>query len=244
MKFNLKAIAAAALVAATGSSFAAIDLNNSANPDVFFVAFDFGAGVGFALDTNIDYSTLTTGFNFTYDLDNSAAWTQFRTSSSSNGSSTGIQFGTYSSKTGVGQGFLTSNNAATTSPVIVATDAGRIRAAINSAANNANSLSGPTLNSDNGVFTTTSIFGDIIRLGGDFALATPFNTTEAYTEGAFQNLFKYNIAANQTNSFVGTTSIGAGNVLTVAAVPEPGTYALMFAGLMTLGAVVRRRTRG
>jgi hypothetical protein len=132
MKFNVKAIAAAALLAATGSSFAQVALNNTANPEVYFAAFDAGAQIGFVLDTKIGWNSLTTGFNFSYDLDNSAAWNSFKAAAQGNSASTGIQWGVYSGKTGTDQGFLVGNGSATTSPVISAANASTVRGIINS----------------------------------------------------------------------------------------------------------------
>jgi len=247
LKLNIKAIAAAVAVLASSSSFANIVLNNdaTASPEVLFAAFDAGAGVGFVLDTNIAWSTLTTGYTpFSYDLDNSAAWGSFTAAVAAAGAaSTGIQWGVYSGKSGstvaLDSGVLLGNGSNTTSPAITAAGLSPVRTNINNMAVAANSLGA----SDTGVYIATNTIAPLVTSVGDFSARTGFDTTQHYVSGvaASENLFKYAITPTLGNVLVGSAGVDAGNVLTVAAVPEPGTYALMFAGLFAMGAVVRRR---
>lgn len=84
-------------------------------------------------------------------------------------------------------------------------------------------------------------------VGNSSQLFTNTNTNTNTSSADFWQRFSMDFTANSnaTNlTFTGNNAvhyIGLDNVVVTAAVPEPGTYAMLLAGVALLGAVARRR---
>jgi hypothetical protein len=253
---KLKLIAAAALLAATGAANAAIDNGATGNGELFFTAWDGASSYTFDLNTTIDAFqaalSAPTAYSQTFSLD-ALFSTYLSTANLSNllwnvvasdGSGARRIINTYTtlpatpiagavarSTTTAVQSFVTAVNQG------IASQGGTSSAVFAAGSNGyADLSSGIKFGDDNGDglnFSNTGTVANnsyanglgLMRLdappsGGNAATYTP------YVDGGFA-VRAYFDAAN--------------GAVTISAVPEPETYAMLLAGLGLMGAIARRR---
>lgn len=255
MKFSLKTLAAAVVLAtaAAGASAAPIDNGAGGNGGLFFNAFDGVSSYSFNLNTSID---------------------AFETAKNT--------AGLYNVAWGAAQGFspsfnnwLSTANASTLEWNILATDtagARRILSTVGGALPATNNNASLLRTAATNIQTTISAINPLVV--GDSAVANAGTAAYAGTMGSFYPKFAIdttgNLAANSyangltfektTANATGLTNgintaytddtlavrawIGSDSALhigAVAAVPEPESYAMLLAGLGMIGFMARRR---
>lgn len=260
MKLKLKALAAASAMLFASGAFAAINNaetgttagvgNYAGGSDLVFFAWsagqsyvqDLGVGMGSFLPSSTNANTSTS-----FSILNPSAYSQL--TGTINWGVVAVHSNT-TVVTGLGQDYLftTVNSAVTPANLANQINVG-IKNAVGVFDNFAN-YSGTTANGyydsnpdlanwatnlQNKVGPASLSFsgGNAVGASGiEFLmLDTPNGSTSAKT--------------NAQTAFAGTFGFdGSSLTYTVAAVPEPGTYAMLLAGLMMVGGIARRRTRG
>jgi len=230
MKFNLKTlVAAVALAAVAGQASAALSLPTATtSSDVIFFAMDQATGNMFSFDLGATSVLSSLNQNITGD-----AWTSYLTAENNSLANTtwGIAYDFNGGSNSLWGTTVTSGSA-------IGSETTAKMAAGNAAFNNF--LKGTALTAaGTSAFTNAGnaanfTFGLKDNWGGNAAGWTNDNAV-----GTIANF--YTVTA--TTSGAGGTLLGSYSFdgATVAAVPEPETYSMLFAGLMMLGAIARRR---
>jgi len=252
MKFKLKLLAAAAALAVAGQAAAAIPLNNTATgTGLLFYAFDDATKTSYVQELGFTYSsflpsTANAQTSHTFAVSANSAWSDYLASVGSDTSNTfwGVIAGISASAAQSTNGFMSTVRVgdSTVGQTVgnarggVATPLRNVVLGINSATAGAGA--------PNGYFSDSAAGDNIANNfqhngGGRYV----FNVTNAIgTSSEFQWLNSTGSQPVYTSYSPFTFSFN-GEELIYSAVPEPGTYAMMLAGLALVGGVAARRRK-
>jgi len=243
---RIKALVAAVALAVSGIASAITtpaDVGGTQNADVLFLAFDQVSKKSFVLDTNITFASLAAGATGSFNLAANTLWTSFLTQTG--GSFEWLMWGGSSASSSLS---LFTKAATDTLPSSLSFSTGTNVANLTNlgvTANNFGCLNvvGCSVVLDGNV--TTNWGGDLLGTNSHFVNDVGFKVTGA--NGDTMNIYSFapppRGQTSDSATLLTTVSLSNGTLL-VGPVPEPSTYALMVAGLLTVGAVARRRMRG
>lgn len=259
MTFKLKTLAALIAFAASSSAFAALEGNGSTqgNSSIIFNAWDSTAGVSYTFDTGFNFNDVAalSSSAFSKNLATDANWTTFLNNSSASNIVWDIRAWS-----------IPGNQATAKTTILTTLQTGETFANFieaNGKLGNAGGLKQGALGNsgiaNNPLFTGTSFYSPVGGSSGTYAgtygenwsgkldfktigaLGDTLNFYSLENSAPFSSTAAQLKTANYTTLGQWTLTTGGTLSYAVTAVPEPSEGALMFAGLVIMGALARKR---
>jgi len=250
MKFSLKTLAAAVVLAvsATGAS-AAIGTGSDGNGELFFSSWD--ANGSYTFDLNQTINAFNTAVAATGNIEQVFALTNFGSFLSGVTDTAALKFNLVAADTSGARRLLTTYSTVASNPLMINDAIRSATANVNGMANRVNAYIGSgdniTVTSGSSAWAGIPLFNDTLsgllgfsnagRLGinNSWTTGLNFERIDALASGTAIPLYTQYTDGSAVRVWVDGTN------LHIAAVPEPESYAMLLAGLGMLGFMARRR---
>lgn len=253
MKARFKAIALAAVLAVTGGANAAVVTGSGIdNGELFFVAYDPTNLLTYSFDLGIGFQSFAPN-----SASNTFSLAGFSTFLDQVGSANlaGVRWGVFAVDGASPTGLLTTqagtggSNPAASRVANITSGISSFFAIHNAQGTHATTANGWTIHTTASGASGTDLGygGRLLGGGNNFNTNTSFVVTGALSSSlSFQRFTSPTALGSTRTTFAGVAGpssfrVNGTNLVFTAPVPEPSTYALMLAGLGTLGFMARRR---